>query len=127
MPDDDVILKSLQQRFGVDAFQQQQTVDSILTLWLPQDKVIPVIQHLKSSVEQSYTLLYDLFGIDERDRFGKEKVPAKDFTVVYCLFSFERNAFIRLKVALEGEYPSMPSITSLFKNAKIIISTKKTL
>ncbi|MEJ7679722.1 MAG: NADH-quinone oxidoreductase subunit C [Segetibacter sp.] len=32
-------------------------------------------------------------------------------------FSFERNTFIRLKVALEGEFPSMLSITSPFKNA----------
>jgi len=116
MPDDDVILK-LQQRFGADAFQQQQTVDAIPTVWLPQDKLIPVIQWLKSSAEQPYKLLYDICGIDERDRAGKEKLPVKDFTVVYYLFSFNRNAFIRLKVALEGEYPSMPSITSLFKNA----------
>jgi len=117
MPDEDVILKQLQQRFGAAAFQQQHTVDEILSLWLPKDKLIPVIQYLKSSVEQPYNLLYDLCGIDERDRAKKENIPAKDFTIVYHLFSFERNRFIRLKAALEGEYPSMPSITSLFKNA----------
>jgi NADH-quinone oxidoreductase subunit C/D len=117
MPDDDVILKQLQQRLGADAFQQQQTVDEILSLWLPKDKIISTIQFLKSEVEQPFNLLYDLCGIDERDRAKKENIPAKDFTVVYHLLSFERNRFIRLKVALEGEYPSMPSITSLFKNA----------
>src|SRR3954447_14568089 len=116
MPDDNAILKSLQQRFGAEVFQQQHTIDEILTLWLPQDKLRLVIQYLKTA-EQPYKLLYDICGIDERDRTGKEKVPAKDFTIVYHLLSFERNAFIRLKVALEGEYPSMPSITSLFKNA----------
>src|SRR4051812_9357732 len=116
MPDDNAILKLLQQRFGVEVFQQQHTIDEILTLWLPQDKLISVIQYLKTA-EQPYQLLYDICGIDERDRNGKEKIPAKDFTIVYHLLSFERNAFIRLKVALEGEYPSMPSITSLFKNA----------
>jgi len=117
MPDDDVILKSLQQHFGADAFQQQNTVDEILSLWLPKDKLVPVIQYLKSGAAQPYKLLYDICGIDERDRNGKERIPAKDFTVVYHLFSFERNNFMRLKVALEGEYPSLPSITSLFKNA----------
>ena len=117
MPDDDVILKQLQQRFGADAFQQQQTVDEVLSVWLPKDKVISVIQYLKSAVEQPYNLLYDLCGIDERDRAKKQNIPAKDFTIVYHLLSFERNRFIRLKVALEGEYPSMQSITSLFKNA----------
>ncbi len=116
MTDDNAIVNSLQQRFTADVFQKQLTVDEIPTLWLPQDKLIPVIQYLKSA-EQPYNSLYDICGVDERDRTGKEKIPAKDFTVVYHLFSFERNAFIRLKVALEGEYPSMPSITSLFKNA----------
>src|SRR5690349_5298274 len=116
MPDDNAILNSLQQRFTADVFQQQHTVDEIPTLWLPQDKLIPVIQYLKSA-DQPFNLLYDICGVDERDRTGKQKLPAKDFTIVYHLFSFERNAFIRLKVALEGEYPSMPSITSLFKNA----------
>ena len=117
MPDDDVILKLLQQRFGADVFQLQLTVDEILSLWVLKDKLIPVIQYLKSSVEQPYKLLYDLSGIDERDRVKKDHIPAKDFTIVYHLLSFERNRFIRLKVALEGDYPSMPSITSLFKNA----------
>jgi NADH-quinone oxidoreductase subunit C/D len=117
MSNDDFILSSLQQHFSADSFQQQHTVDRMLNLWLSKDKLIPVTQYLKSSVQQPYKLLYDICGIDERDRKGKENIPARDFTIVYHLFSFERNSFIRLKVALEGEYPSMPSITSLFKNA----------
>ena len=44
-------------------------------------------------------------------------MPAVDFTVVYHLFSFDRNDFIRLKVPLLGEFPTLPSITSIFKNA----------
>jgi NADH-quinone oxidoreductase subunit C/D len=111
------ILQHLEQHFGVDAFRLQHTVDEILTLWLPKDKVVPVIKYLKLSIKSPFNLLYDLSGTDERDRAKKEKIPAKDFTIVYHLFSFGRNSFIRLKVALEGETPSMPSITSLFKNA----------
>jgi NADH-quinone oxidoreductase subunit C/D len=111
------ILQHLEQHFGVDAFRLQQTVDEILTLWLPKDRLITVIKYLKLSIKSPFNLLYDLSGTDERDRAKKEKLPAKDFTIVYHLFSFGRNNFIRLKVALEGESPSMPSITSLFKNA----------
>lgn len=114
---DDDILQHLQQRFSVDDFRLQPTVDEILTLWLPKNKLVPVIQYLKSSIKNPFNLLYDLCGIDERDRAKKDSIPIKDFTIVYHLFSFERNSFIRLKVALEGEYPSMLSITSLFKNA----------
>jgi NADH-quinone oxidoreductase subunit C/D len=117
MPDDDVILKSLLQRFGAEAFQQQQTADKLLTVWVAADKIKPVIHYLKHSLEQPFKLLYDLCGIDERDRAKKDHLPVKDFTIVYHLLSFDRNQFIRLKVALEGEYPSIASITSVFQNA----------
>ncbi|NOU47561.1 MAG: NADH-quinone oxidoreductase subunit C/D, partial [Bacteroidales bacterium] len=47
----------------------------------------------------------------------REGQPDSDFTLVYHLFSFERIQYLRIKVALKGEYPSMPSITLLWKNA----------
>ncbi|MDH7463158.1 NADH-quinone oxidoreductase subunit C/D [Chitinophagaceae bacterium 26-R-25] len=117
MSDAFAILDLLHQNFGASTFTQQPTVDDIPTLWLPKEKIISVTTYLKTGIPQPYNLLYDLCGMDERDRAGKEKLPVKDFTVIYHLFSFERNSFIRLKVALEGEYPSTPSITGQFKNA----------
>jgi NADH-quinone oxidoreductase subunit C/D len=116
MLDKDIIWQQVQQRFGEDAFQQQTTVDEIFTLWLPKEKIVPLIQFLKK-IDNPFNFLYDLCGVDERDRAKKNGLPSKEFTVVYYLFSYTRNAFIRLKVPLEGDEPSMPSITSLFKNA----------
>ena len=116
MQDDTNILQQLQQHFGTDGFHQQHTVDEMLTLWVSKENIVPVIQWLKLSIQQPYKFLYDLLAIDERDK-AKKEMPAADFTIVYHLFSFEQNNFIRLKVALEGEYPSLPSITSIFKNA----------
>lgn len=110
----DHIPSYLIQHFGPDAFQQQVTADGILTLWTSKDIIVSVIEYLKSN---SFPFLYDLCGIDERDRAGKEQLPVADFTIVYHLFSFKQNNFIRLKVALVGEYPTMPSITTVFKNA----------
>src|SRR6478609_3371787 len=115
MPALNTILQDLQQRFGEDAFHQQN--DEILTLWLSMEKLRAVINYLKTSIEQPYNFLYDLCGVDERDRAKKGTIPAQDFTIVYHLFSFDRNDFIRLKVALQGEMPSIPSISSIFKNA----------
>ena len=117
MQDASDILQHLRQHFLDEVFQQQDTADEILTLWLSKDRFVPIIQYLKSNSHSPYPLLYDLCGIDERDRAKKDGIPATDFTVVYHLFSFTRNTFIRLKVALQGEYPSLPSITSIFKNA----------
>lgn len=117
MPDDHAILKNLQQRFSDSDIQRQTTIDDILTLWVPKDKVVSIIRYLKSSIEQPFNFLYDLCGIDERDRAKKNGLPSKEFSVVYHLFSYDRNSFIRLKVALEGESPTIPSITALFRNA----------
>lgn len=47
----------------------------------------------------------------------KNGTPGPDFTIVYHLFSFDRNDFIRIKVGLKGEYPSLPSITLIYVNA----------
>ncbi len=60
-------------------------------------------------------MLYDLTAIDERARRSKPKdQPDSTFTAVYHLLSFDRNADVRLKVALEGEYPKLPSIVDLW-------------
>lgn len=116
MPDNDNIWQELQQQPGMDGFQHQQTVDGIETVWVSQEQLIPVLRFLKS-VPRPFHFLYDLCGIDERDRRNKQSFPSQDFTLVYHLFSFGRNCFVRVKIALNGEFPSVPSITALFKNA----------
>jgi NADH-quinone oxidoreductase subunit C/D len=65
-------------------------------------------------------MLYDLTAIDERTRTQREGQPQADFTVVYQLSSFERTSsehHIRIKVALAGQSPSMPTITDLWPMA----------
>ena len=117
MDDSDVILQQLQQRLGADILYQQKTVDEVLTWWVSKEDIVRAVEFLKTALPQPFKMLYDLFGIDERNRNRSNGLPVADFTIVYVLFSFERNAFIRLKVALRGEYPSLYSITGLFKNA----------
>ncbi|HTE28463.1 NADH-quinone oxidoreductase subunit C/D [Flavitalea sp.] len=111
------ILEHLQLNFGATAFRQQNTVDELLTLWISGNDCLPIIRHLKTEIRKPYSLLYDLCAIDERDRTHKKDFPTVDFSVVYHLFSFDRNHFIRLKVPLLGEFPTLPSITSVYKNA----------
>lgn len=112
------VLEHLQSQFGEFTFIPQATRDEILTLWLPPAFIKQVLSFLKSSLPQPYTFLYDLTALDERPRHrSTNHVPRPDFTLVYHLFSYSRNSFIRLKVALEGEYPSAPSISSLWANA----------
>jgi NADH-quinone oxidoreductase subunit C/D len=111
-------LLQLQARFGEDTFTQQTTKDEMLTLWLPMDKTIDVLTFLKKEVGEPFKLLFDLTAIDERTKNrGTNHIPKSTFTLVYHLFSFTRNEFIRLKVALQGDFPTAPSISSLWANA----------
>ena len=109
--------EQLRLKFGESNFTEQATRDEILTLWLPLDKLREVLTYLKLEIAQPYLLLYDLTAIDERTRKFYNGYPSTEFTLVYHLYSFNRNNFIRLKCALKGEYPTAPSIIKLWENA----------
>jgi NADH-quinone oxidoreductase subunit C/D len=117
MDDNSTILQELQRAFGEAAITAQATRDGIPTVWVARDKARAVLRHLKEGVDKPYRMLYDLTAIDERVRDNRAGQPPGDFTVVYHLLSFERNQDIRIKVPLEGEYPSLPTITDLWPAA----------
>src|SRR6187431_477841 len=89
----------LKKRFG-DIFSEQSVKDNVLTYWLPLEKVKEVLFFLKAEISKPYLLLFDLTAIDERTRKRDPDYPSTQFTLVYHLLSFDRNSFIRLKVAL---------------------------
>lgn len=107
----------LQLKFGEDNFTRQITKDGVTTLWISAEKIVGVLQYLKNDIVNPYPFLYDLTAIDERTRKMEAGYPATRFTVVYHLLSFNRNSFLRLKVALGSENPSISSITKLWANA----------
>lgn len=111
------ITEELQQRFGADSLSVQPTRDSIPTFWVSPQQLLPILSWLKNDAPGRYALLYDLFAIDERVRQGWELPAQGDFTVVYHLLSFERNADIRLKVGIPLEAPVLPSATTIWPNA----------
>lgn len=107
----------LQLKFGEDTFVRQSTRDDIVTLWVPVRNIVGVLQYLKLGIPGPFVMLYDLSAVDERTRQKTPGYPASAFTLVYHLLSLRRNNFIRLKVALAGEFPTAPTITSLWPNA----------
>ena len=117
MNNDSGLAQELVSRFGASFFTPQLTVDEVVTLWVSKENISTVLQYLKQEIPQPFQLLYDLCAIDERSRTKNNGSPASDFSIVYHLLSIQRNCFIRLKVALHGSYPSLPSISSLWKNA----------
>ena len=111
------IINDLTTAFGDSILAVQQTRDNIPTLWVKKDKARDILRHLKSAIDRPYKMLYDLTAIDERVRRHRPDQPPSDFTVVYHLLSYDRNDDIRIKVALTGNAPSLPTITNLWPSA----------
>lgn len=111
------IPEELQARFGPAILAVQPTTDEIPTLWVAAESVRDVLGYLKRDAPLPYRMLFDLTAIDQRARQRRDGQPESDFTVVYHLLSFERNADVRLKVPLRGEYPSIPTIIDLWPMA----------
>jgi NADH-quinone oxidoreductase subunit C/D len=103
----------LYRKFGKQLFVPQICADNLPTLWLGRENIVKVLQFLKPS----FSMLYDLFVIDERTRVHRKGQPLSDFTVVYQLLSMENNQDIRLKVALSEADLNTPTIVSIWPNA----------
>ncbi len=112
----DVVIK-LRNKFGELFLTEQTTMDEFPTVWFSPAAVADVLAFLKNEIDNPYEMLYDLTAVDERSRANKNIFPQDDFTVVYQLYSFDRNSFIRIKSGLKGECPSIPSVTKVWKSA----------
>ncbi len=108
---------------GADAVTVESTVDRVPTLWVPVARIGEVLRLLRTGVTQPYLMLYDLTAVDERLRKYRDGLPAADFTVVYHLLSVDRDIAtrgqgdIRIKVALRGDFPSLPTVSGIYPNA----------
>ena len=111
-----VLNQELQNELGLPGAPQA-VRDDIPTFWVPKSDIHEAIHLLRSSIPDPYTMMYDLTAIDERGRTHRDGQPPSDFTVVYHLYSFERNAYVRLKVALNQTQLSLPTITDIFPSA----------
>jgi NADH-quinone oxidoreductase subunit C/D len=110
------IAQEISDRLGPAAVPQD-THDHIPTFWVAKDRLPGLLHFLKEEVDRPYKMLYDLSAIDERMRVHRDGQPASDFTVVYHLLSFERNEYVRIKVALAEDRLSLPSITGIWRAA----------
>jgi NADH-quinone oxidoreductase subunit C/D len=111
------VLDELEERFGAGEIRRQGTRDEIPTLWASRETLPSIARHLKREIAQPYKMLYDITAIDERDRVHRDGEPAADFTVVYHFFSFDRNEYARVKVALKNDDLRLRTITDLWPSA----------
>jgi NADH-quinone oxidoreductase subunit C/D len=110
-------VRELFARFGNAGLVVQTTADGMPTVWIPASRLQELLRFLKDEISRPFRMLFDLTAIDERVRKHRHGLPPSDFTVVYQLLSLERNADVRIKVALLGDLPAIPSIVSIYANA----------
>ena len=95
----------------------QSTRDGVRTLWVTADDLRPTLSTLKEHTP-ALLMLFDLTAIDERERTHRDGQPPADFTVIYHLMSLATRADeVRIKVALLGDRPTLPTISDLWPNA----------
>jgi NADH-quinone oxidoreductase subunit C/D len=111
------ILQELQQKFGEASIAPQAVRDQVPTFWTSREKLHEVVQHLKDEAARPYRMLYDITATDDRVRQHRDGLPAGDFTVIYHLLSFERNEYIRIKVPLQEDSLSLPTLTDVWPAA----------
>ncbi len=111
------ITEELAGRFGQEKIIRQETCDDIPTFWANSDQICEILSYLKTETGKPYQTLYDLTAVDERVRSHREGQPDSDLTVIYHLLSFDRNEDLRIKVALKGDSPSLPSVTRVWPSA----------
>jgi len=127
----------MKDRFG-DSVRQVPETSDIMTFHVDASRLKEVLRFLKMEAEPRYQRLDDMTAIDEserRDRIWdggfatavpdlgsggpthRTRKPGPDFTLVYHLLSFDAASRLRIKTALEGEYPTAVTITDIWPSA----------
>ena len=94
----------------------QTTCGDVATLWVAASQLKKILGLLKGDPFR-FSLLLDIYAVDERCRQHRDGQPISDFTVVYHLMSVQKNKDVRIKLALTGSHPTAPTITDLWPNA----------
>ena len=81
-------------------------------IFVAPDSLQKVAKTLKEDSDLNFEYLSDIRGVDYLDQ---DREPR--FEAVYELYSFERNHSVRIRVGLEEENPSVPTVSDLWKGA----------
>ena len=95
-----------------DDIQNGQVHQGDAVVFVAPDALHNVANTLKEDADLRFEYLSDIFGVDYLDQ---DREPR--FEAVYELHSFEHNHSVRIRVGLEEENPSVPTVSDLWKGA----------
>ena len=114
---DQKVAAAVEEKFGTALQHPNAAGDEIATFWVEREQIPRFLSFLKNGIAHPYRMLYDLTAIDERTRKSRLNEPEGDFTVVYHLFSYDRNEYVRVKTPLKENTLSVDSVTDLWPAA----------
>lgn len=109
----DQLYREVQERFGGRVTHDPLAAD-MPVLECPAEQLRELLYFLKHDCTVRYQRLEDLTAVDERSRQRKSD---HRFTMVYHLLNFSQPGYLRVKVPLSGDYPEVPSVTSVWTSA----------
>ena len=111
------IIEEVRREFSDAVIGFERPRDEVPTFWVTPSRIRDVLSFLKNKITRPFPMLYDLFAIDERSRENKIAGVTADFTVVYQLTSFERNADVRIKAPLDFDILQIDTVTGVWPAA----------
>src|SRR3989442_11287426 len=105
------MLDELWRRFG-DAIVETEDNRGDLTAVVARDALLGVLAHCRDDAALAFDVLMDLTAVDYLKFPGREDGPR--FEVVYHLYSLTHNHRLRLKVRVEEDDASVPSVVALW-------------
>ncbi len=105
------IVRTVTEALG-DKVQRGEVALGDAVLFLAPENLLEVATHLKSDPELAFDYLSHITGVDYLD---EEREPR--FDAVYELHSMDHNHSVRLRVGLNEDSPSVPTLTGLWAAA----------
>lgn len=105
----DPLVASVVSRLGDAVVNAKEQVGEI-TMFVERDRIVEVCRAFK---DDGFVYLVDLCGVDY-SKFPNHAGPR--FSVVYTLYSFQKNARVRIRVWTAEDEP-VPSVTAVWKTA----------
>ncbi len=107
------LYREVEERFAGQVKRDPLAAD-MPVLSVPLELIRELLSFLKHETTQKYRRLEDLTAVDESYR---QQRPGHRFTLIYHLLTFENPGYLRIKVALDGDAPEVPSITNIWPSA----------
>lgn len=105
----ELIVEKLKKNFG-EFIQEVTDFRNDLSITITSSKIVDVAKLLKEDSELEFVMCKDVTAIDWATRKNR-------FTVVYHIYSFKNNYFLRLKSNIVEETPAIDSVTSVWPSA----------